>query len=79
LAHRATAQILLIHGRYDETIGVEHARDLAAAFASAGNGRPRVQYKEIPHGGHDLNWPYVGDLVCRFIAQSDEVTSDKGA
>jgi pimeloyl-ACP methyl ester carboxylesterase len=70
LAHWATARILMVHGRYDETIAVRHARELAAVFASAsGKFGPRALYQEMPHAGHDLNWPGVWDLVCRFIKQ----------
>ncbi len=74
LAHRATARVLIVHGEFDETIDVRHARELAAAFASArGTFGDRTFYKEIPQAGHDLNWPDVWDLVCRFVDQPDEV------
>ena len=80
MAHRATAEILIVHGRYDETIAVRHARELAAAFASAGGkSAKRALYHEMPHAGHDLNWPDVWDLVCRFIEQPHKAIQEKGA
>jgi predicted esterase len=72
LAPHATARILIVHGRGDETIGVRHARELAAAFAATdGREGRRACYHELPQAGHDLNWPHVWELVTGFIQQTE--------
>lgn len=64
LGHRIQSPVLLVHGRHDEQIPVEHARELATALATA------LRYVELD-AGHDIDRAATWDLISHFIGSAD--------